>query len=159
MPITRQKTEITVRTTNPAEKSAVALITRYLDVDILAMRSYGDREGDVTLLISSDVPKTLRALQASGLRCKTNPVVLVGPLARPGLAAPIGSQLVAVGIEVQYSYSSQKQPRQHYLVFRTASDERACRVIEDIPFLRNQATGETRRRHPQPMTELSAHTA
>jgi hypothetical protein len=146
MSIACRKVEIAVRISEPTEVSAVALITWYPDIRVLAMRSYCDREGVVLLLVTTNPTKASQVLETSGFRCKASPVVLIGPLDRSGLASPIGLELARMGIEVLYSYSSRTESVKQYLVFKTTEDDRALRVFAISPTLQ-QATGNEYRQN------------
>ena len=134
----RRELEITVRTDEPNDMSAIGILDHYPDVEVLARRSYCDREGAVLLLVPTDIERALGVLEAAGFRCGTNPIILVGPLYGAALAAPIGTGLAILGIEVLYSYTSRMGHGRDYLVFKTSDDDQAIRMIEQSLAVRRQ---------------------
>lgn len=130
MAITRREIELTVRIGHePTEMSAVGIIAWHPDIEVMAMRSYCDHDGVVLLLVTTNPRKASHVLEASGFRCKSNPVLLVGPLHRPVLAAVIGAEFTGLGIEVLYSYASHIGNDRQYLVFKTTADDRAMEAL------------------------------
>jgi hypothetical protein len=138
MCVVRRELEITVRTDEPNDMSAVGILDRYPDVEVLARRSYCDREGGVLLLVPTDADRALGVLEAAGFRCRTNPIVLVGPFGNAVLAAPIGVGLAILGIEILYSYASHLDHGRDYLVFKTSDDDQSIRMIEESLAVRRQ---------------------
>jgi hypothetical protein len=122
--------EIAVRDNEESDVSALMALAYYRDLEILAMRSYCDRDGVVLLLVTNDSPRTRRVLEQVGYQCRTRPVVLVGPLDRRGCATPLQTELEASGIHVRYSYAHRTEQGDHYLAFKTEDDDRALRVLE-----------------------------
>lgn len=122
--------EIAVRVCDEeTDMSALMAISQYRDLKVLAMRSYCDRDGVVLLVVTNNTSKTFRILEAAGYQCSTNPIVLVGPLARRGCAVLLGSELKASGIRVLYFYSHRTESGLHYLAFRTEEDNRTLRTL------------------------------
>ena len=142
MSIVSREAEIAVRINEPTEISAVALLGWHPDVQVLAMRSYCDRDGVVLLVVTTNATKAAHILESAGFRCKANPVLLIGPLGRSGLAAPIGLELARAGIEVLYSYSSRKDREAYFLVFKTTEDVRAMRALALSPTIRQAINGD-----------------
>jgi hypothetical protein len=131
MSIIRREIELAVRIGDePTEMSAVGIIAWHTDVEVLAMRSYCDRNGVVLLLVTTNPRKASRVLEASGFHCQSNPVLLVGPLHRGAVAATIGTELAVLGIEVVYSYTCRIEGGHQYLVFKTSEDDRALQALE-----------------------------
>jgi hypothetical protein len=122
--------EIAVRANEESDVSALGALAYYPDLEVLAMRSYCDRDGVVLLLVTNDSPKTRRLLEKVGYQCRTRQVVLVGPLARRGWVAPLQTELEASGIRVRYSYAHRTEQGDHYLAFKTEDDDGALRVLE-----------------------------
>jgi hypothetical protein len=88
MSIAHREVELTVRIGHePTEISAVGIIAWQRDVEVLAMRSYCSQDGVVLLLVTTNPRKASRVLGAAGFQCKSNPIVMVGPLYRSGLAS------------------------------------------------------------------------
>jgi len=141
MAIAHRKVEIAVRVDESNDISAVGTLGWHSDVDVLATRSYFDRGGVVVLMVTSNSLKACRLLQEAGFHCKTSAVVLVGPLVRPGLAAPIGMELAAAGVDVLCAYAYRMDRDHHYLVFKTSADEHAMQIIETSETIR-ALTGE-----------------
>ena len=138
MPIARRQTEISARIGDePPEVSAMAVIAWYPDVEVFAMRSYSNRDGVVLLLVTTNAAKISHVLTAAGFHCEVNPVILIGPLDRPGWAAPIGVRLANAGIDVLSFYASHKEPDRRYLVFKTSDDDRAIQVLTSEPSTRS----------------------
>ena len=138
MSIIRREVEVTVRIGHePTEMSAVGIIAWHPDVEVLAMRSYCDHNGVVLLLVTTNPQKVTHVLEAAGFRCKANPVILIGPLQRSGLAARIGAELALLSIEVLYSYASRIGAGHHYLVFKTTEDDRALQALEGNASIRD----------------------
>ena len=135
--IASREVEISIRSNELTEVSAVSLVAWCRDIRVLAMRSYCDREGVILLLVTTNPSKASRVLELAGFHCKANPVVLIGPLNRTGLTAPVGHELDGMGIDVLYSYASQVEIGRNYLVYRTTDDERAVRMIEDSVAVHN----------------------
>jgi hypothetical protein len=131
MSIIRREIELAVRIgREPTELSAVGILAWHTDIEVLVMRSYCDQDGVVLLLVTTNPHKASQILEAAGFRCKSNQVLFVGPLHRSGLAALIGSELSALGIEVLYSYASSNGASHEYLVFKTTEDDRALQALE-----------------------------
>ena len=107
------------------------------DIEVLAMRSYCERDGVVLLLVTNNVSKTLRILETVGYQCSTRPIVLVGPLDRRGWGARLEDELDASGIRIHYSYAHRTENGQHFLAFKTEEDERAVRTLQVSAVLRN----------------------
>jgi len=131
MTILRREIELAVQLGDePTEMSAVGIIAWQPGIEVLAMRSYCGPDGVVLLLVTTNSRKASQLLEAAGFRCKSNPVILVGPLHRSGLAALIWTELAVLGIDVLYSYTSRIGAGQQYLVFKTTEDERALEALE-----------------------------
>ena len=144
--IARRETEISVRSDDDQlEVSATAVIAWYPDIEVFAMRSYCNRDGVVLLLVTTNAVKVSQVLKAAGFQCRVNPVVLIGPLNRSGWAAPIGVELVNVGIEILYSYTSHRERDRHYLVFKTSDDDRVIQVLTTSPAFRSLACSNSQR--------------
>jgi hypothetical protein len=143
MAITHRKVEIAVRVDESNEIKAIGTLGWHPDIDVLAMRSYCDRGGVVLLLVTSNPLKACRILEAAGLQCKSDSVVLVGPLGQSGRAASVGMILAEAGVNVLRAYASHLESGQHYLVFKTSEDERAMQVIESNMAIRNMARVES----------------
>ena len=122
--------EIAVRDNEESDISALMALAYHRDLEVLAMRSYCDRDGVVLLLVTNDSPRTRRVLEQVGYQCRTRPVVLVGPLARRGWATSLQTELESSGVHVRYSYAHRTEQGDHYLAFKTEDDDRALRVLE-----------------------------
>lgn len=145
MSIAHREVELTVRIGHePTEMSAVGIIAWQPDVEVLAMRSYCSQEGVVLLLVTTNPRKASQVLEAAGFQCKSNPIVMVGPLYRSGLASLIWTELAVMGIDVLYSYASRIESGSQYLVFKTTDDERAMQAIEVSASVRSVAQPKTR---------------
>lgn len=143
MAIAHRKMEIAVRVDEANEIGAIGKMGWHWDIDVLAMRSYCDRGGVVLLMVTSNPLKACRILQAAGFQLKTEPVVLVGPLVRSGLAAAVGMELARARIDVLRAYDSHIGRGQHYLVFKTTEDEHAMQLIENSATIRAMAWMES----------------
>lgn len=138
MSVVRREIELAVRIDHePTEMSAIGIIAWQPDVEVLAMRSYCDRDGVVLLLVTTNPRKASFVLESAGFRCKSNPVLLVGPLQQSAVTAMIGSKLAILGIEVLYSYASHTEEGRKCLVFKTTEDDRAMQALEDSPYFRD----------------------
>jgi hypothetical protein len=145
MSIAHREVELTVRIGyEPTEMSAVGIIAWQPDVEVLAMRSYCSQDGVVLLLVTTNPRKASRVLEAAGFECKSNPIVMVGPLYRSGLASLIWTELAVLGIDVLYSYASRIEPGSQYLVFKTTDDARAMEALEVSASVRSVAQPKTR---------------
>ena len=145
MSIAHREVELTVRIgSEPTEISAVGIIAWQPDVEVLAMRSYCSQEGVVLLLVTTNPRKASQVLEAAGFRCKSSPIVIVGPLYRSGLASLIWTELAVLGIDVLYSYASRIEAGSQYLVFKTTDDERAMQALEVSASVRSVAQPKTR---------------
>jgi hypothetical protein len=134
--------EIAVRVQDrELDVSALGAIALCPDLEVLAIRSYCDRDGVVLLLVTNNPTKTTRVLETVGYQCRTKPVVLVGPLDRRGWAASLEAELKASGIRVFYSYAHQTERGQHYLAFQTEEDDRAVRILQASSTLRGATRG------------------
>ena len=123
--------EIAVRAEHEdTDVTALMAIARCQDLNILAMRSYCDRDGVVLSLVTNDPRKTARLLERFGYRCGTSPVVLIGPLARRGWAMPLREELEASGVSVKYWYAHRAESGQHFIVIKTAEDKRALEILQ-----------------------------
>jgi hypothetical protein len=132
MSIVRREIELAVQIGHePTELSAVGIIAWQPDVEVLAMRSYCDRDGVVLLMVTTNPRKASLVLESAGFRCKSNPVLLAGPLQRCAVAAMIADELAVLGIEVLYSYASHTEAGQKCLVFKTTEDDRAMQALDD----------------------------
>lgn len=128
--VTRQ-VEIGVRlTSNPASLGKLMATTVSCGSEVLASSCHWDHAGAVVKLVTEDGPRTTRALEAAGFKCKSNPVVLVEMPDQPGLAALLGGKLTAAGIDVLYSYSLRSERDRAYVVFKTTNDTRAIYMLE-----------------------------
>jgi len=131
MSILRREIELAVQVGDePTEVSAVEIIAWQPGIEVLAMRSYCGPDGVVLLLVTTNSRKASQVLEAAGFRCKSNPVILVGPLRQSGLAALIWTELAVLGIDVLYSYTSRIGAGHQYLVFKTTEDDRAMEALE-----------------------------
>jgi hypothetical protein len=145
MSIAHREVELTVRIGyEPTEMSAVGIIAWQPDVEVLAMRSYCSQDGVVLLLVTTNPRKASRVLEAAGFQCRSNPIVLVGPLCRSGLASLIWTELAVLGIDVLYSYTSRIEAGSQYLVFKTTDDERAMQALEVNANVRSVTRPKTR---------------
>lgn len=145
MSILRREIELTVQLgEEPTEMRAMGIVSWLPDIEVLAMRSYCGPSGLVLLLITTDPCKASDVLQAAGFRCKSNPVILVGPLCRSGLAASVGTELANLGIDVLYSYVSRAKAGYQYLVLRTTEDDRAVPALEASAGIRDAAQWKSR---------------
>jgi len=154
MSIARRETEISVRSDDDqTEVSATEVIAWYPDIEVFAMRSYCTSDGVVLLLVTTNAVKTSNVLKAAGFQCRVNPVVLIGPLNRSGWAAPIGVELVNVGIEILYSYTSHRERDLHYLVFKTSDDDRVIQVLTTSPAFRSLVYSDSQRDQPMAIAE------
>ena len=131
--------EIAVQDNEELDVSALRAIAQYPDLEVLAMRSYCDRDGVVLLLVTNNSRQTTRLLEKVGYQCRTRPVILVGPLSRRGWTASLQSELETLGIHVRRSYAHRTERGQHYLAFQTEDDERALRALELSDALRGAA--------------------
>lgn len=123
--------EIAVRVQDEElDVTALGAIAQYPDLEVLAMRSYCDRDGVVLLLVTNNPARTARVLEMVGYQCRTKPIVLVGPLDRRGWAAPLQAELEASGIHVHYSYAHRTERGHHYVAFKTEEDDGALRALE-----------------------------
>jgi hypothetical protein len=126
----RREIEITVRIGNEStEMGALGVIAWHPDIEVLATRLYQDRDGVALLLVTTNPQKASHVLESAGFRCKSNPVVLVGPLSNFGLGALIGAELAVLGIEILYSYASRVGTDDQYLILKTTDDERAMQML------------------------------
>src|SRR5258706_10760830 len=92
--------EITVRATGGSGGlGRLMATTASCGADVLAAHSYWDGVSTVVLLVTQDAPRTMRALEGAGYKCKKTPVVLVVTPNKPGLAALLGVKLKAAGIK------------------------------------------------------------
>lgn len=138
MPVIRREIELAVRIGHePTEMSAIGIIAWQPDVEVLATRSYCDRDGVVLLLVTTNPRKASLVLESAGFRCTSNPVLLAGPLQRCAVATMVGAELAVLGIDVLYSYASHTEDGRKCLVFKTSEDERAMQVLEDSASLRD----------------------
>ncbi|HUJ11203.1 MAG TPA: hypothetical protein VL171_14370 [Verrucomicrobiae bacterium] len=139
--------EIAVRTWNEElDVTALMAIAQCPDLEVLAMRSYCDRDGVVLLLVTNNPFKTTRLLERIGYHCHRKPVLLVGPLARRGWTPSLRAELEGSGIHVVYSYAHRTERGQHYIALKTEEDERALRVLEVSSTLQGAKHGLTRNR-------------
>ena len=146
MSIARRETEISVLIGHePPEASATAVIALHPDIEVLTMRSYCNRDGVVLLLVTTNAVKTTRVLKAAGFQCQINPVILIGPINRLAWVDQIGVELANAGIEVLYSYTSQRDCDRHYLVFRTSDDDRAIEALTTGPAFQPLACNDFQR--------------
>src|SRR5712675_2172336 len=123
--------EITVRATGGSGVlGRLMATTASCGAEVLAAHSYWDGTSTVVRLVTQDAPRTMRALEGAGYRCKANPIVLVEAPNKPGLAAVLGGKLMAAGIKVFYSYSFRTEDNRSYIVFRTFDDERAVYMLQ-----------------------------
>src|SRR5882724_9405066 len=83
--------EITVRATGGSGGlGRLMATTASCGADVLAAHSFWDGVSTVVLLVTQDAPRTMRALEGAGYKCKKTPVVLVATPNKPGLAALLG---------------------------------------------------------------------
>ncbi len=96
---------------------------------ILACCSYCDRFGTVVRVVTEDAEKTAQALAAEGIGCRKDSVVLIHTQSSPTAAARVGTLLALADIQVLYSYSSWDEENLWAVVFKTADDARATRLL------------------------------
>jgi hypothetical protein len=137
--------EIAVQENEELDVPALMAIAQYPDLEVLALRSWCERDGVVLHLVTNNPVKTTRLLEQVGYRCRTRPVLLVGPLARRGCTVPLQTELEASGIQVRYSYAHRTKRGHHYLAFKTEEDDRALRVLEVSATLQEEMGDETGR--------------
>lgn len=96
---------------------------------ILAFCWYCDRCGTVVRLVTENARETARALTAEGIGCTRDNVVLIQAGSSPTVAARVGTLLALTDIPVLYSYSSWDEANLGAVVFKTADNARAARVL------------------------------
>ena len=96
---------------------------------ILACCCYCDRFGTVVRMVTEDAGKTAQALAAEGFLSTMDNVVLVRTQNSPAAAARIGISLAWANVQVHYSYSSWDEENQSAVVFKTADDAGAARLL------------------------------
>ena len=125
-----QHAELIVRIANdPASLGKLMAVVGSCGVEILAACSYWDHAGAVMMLVTNDTQRTIRALAAAGFECKSSRILLVEARDKPGLAAWLGSKLLAADIGVVYSYTFRSERNLSYLVFKTTDDDRAMDLL------------------------------
>jgi hypothetical protein len=131
MPKARTEVELAVRLGNePGALGRVLSVVAAAKVDVFAYCSYSDRQETVVLLVTDNALSAKRALEAAGLLCRANSVVVVGATEQVGGAALLGARLGYAGIHILYSYASTAGPDQFYAVFKTSDDQRAISVLD-----------------------------
>ena len=136
----RKEIELAVRVGNkPAALGEVLASIASHGVNVLAYCTYSDGDDLTVLLITDNAFTAKEALQAAGLSCKANSVVLVGASDEIGAAARIGMHLGVAGVEILYSYASSSGGDQFVAVFKTTDDERAIQALEVCPQARAAA--------------------
>jgi hypothetical protein len=102
---------------------------------VLASCCYCDRSGTVVRLVTDNAEKTARALAAEGFGCARDTVVVVQTECSPRAVARIVGLLARANVPVLYSYLSWDEKDLTALVFKTADDAIAARLV------RAQASG------------------
>ena len=131
----RKETELAVR----ADDSSVTLadvleILTTCGINVLACSSYCDWHGPVVLVVTKEVMKAKRTLEAAGLKCTANSVIMVASKSRVGAVAWFGAQVCGAGIDILYSYASALHGERFCAVFKTADDDRALRALAETHF-------------------------
>lgn len=131
MPKAVQHLELTVRLTTSAS-SMSEVLQRIADqgCNVLAYCSYWDRDASVIQMVVDDPQRAKQAIDAVGLPCRVNPVILVRETDSVGAAARLGSTLQRAGVEILYSYASSSGAREFWAVFKTSNDAEALRLLD-----------------------------
>ena len=126
-----QETELAIRIDNdPGTLGRVLDFVQAEGFHVVAYSSYADWDGAVLLLVVREAWRVKAALEAQGLTCKTNSIVVVDAADRVGTVARCGILLGNAGIEILYSYASVSAMNRCYAVFKTTDEERALRVLD-----------------------------
>jgi hypothetical protein len=129
--IATKQVEIIVRVEDgPAALGHLMGVVSSCGSEVLAACSYWDQEGAVVMLVTENVLRAVRALEAAGYKWKSSEVVLVEIPERAGIAALLGAKLSSAGVNILYSYAFRSDRDQSYVVFKTTDDERAIYLLE-----------------------------
>jgi hypothetical protein len=94
----------------------------------------------VTLVVADKPQRARSVLEQAGIKCRTNPVVLVRAPPQPAIAARLGMHLTAAQIGIHYCYTTQVEATAAHVVFKTTDDDRAVRVLEACALRQDQWT-------------------
>jgi len=119
---------------------------------ILACCCYCDRYGTVVRLVTEDAEKTAQALAAEGIACTRDRVVLVYTENSPTAPARIGASLAWANVQVLYSYSSWDEDDHSAVVFKTADNAGAVRLLRAQAAESASRTPESRGDHAKHST-------
>ncbi|MCS7049322.1 MAG: hypothetical protein NZ483_08530 [Verrucomicrobiae bacterium] len=126
----RQHVELTVRiAANVSSLSDVLSRIAQQGCNILAYCSYWDRDASVLHMVVDDPQLAKRTIEASGLPCRANPVILVQETDSVGAAARLGQTLQRAGVDILYSYASSSGAPVFWAVFKTTNDQEALRLL------------------------------
>jgi hypothetical protein len=123
--------EITIRgrMVHGAEERVLAVLDS-LDLHVFGSRSCRFGDAEMVLAVVSDGSLAREALEAAGLECQKIASVLVLPAAEGDRKTALPACLSRAGIGILYCYSLWPDNGEDCLVFKTADDDLACRVIK-----------------------------
>ena len=125
-----RQTELAVRPEDESVALTDALeILAARGIDVIAHSLYADWKGMVLLVVTEDVRRAQRALEATGFKCESNPVIMVEAREQVGVVASLGVQLHQAGVPIEYSHMATSSDEMYFAVFKTGDDDGALRAL------------------------------
>jgi hypothetical protein len=111
-----------------AENLLTTLETRRIEV--LAHCCVPAQSGALWLVVTEKPRETAAVVEQGGLKCQTNPVVLVRTPSQPAIAARLGMHLTAARLGIRYCYATWRGATNAHIVFKTTDDDHAVCVLQ-----------------------------
>jgi hypothetical protein len=126
-----RQTELAVRPEDESVALTDALeILASRGIGVIAHSLYADWSGMVLLVVTEDVHRAKRALEATGFECESNAVIMVEAPEEIGVVASLGAQLHQAGVPIEYSHMATSGDEMYFAVFKTRDDDRAVRALQ-----------------------------
>jgi len=112
-------------------------------IEVLAHCCASHAGGNHLLMVLENVEAACAMVRSAGYKCDTKPIIWIAAPCRVGLAALLGQQLRAEGVNILYTYGSWDAWPRAVLVFKTTHDDRAFGILnaalEDLMLARRSA--------------------
>jgi hypothetical protein len=126
----KPRTELKVEVENkPGELTKVLAVLAKSGVNALAFCGYAVNGGGVIMVVPDHDGKATKALEASGYKVTSGPVLAVQTAAGQGAGAKLAKKLSDAGINVDYAYASSIGSGQGMAIFRVADIEKAIKAL------------------------------
>ena len=107
----------------------IAEAMRLAGVNILAISAYERDGGAKFLMVTSDNAKATEALADLGGDIREKSIVIVDMPNTPGALEVAARKIADAGINIEYSYGTAGAADMATVVFKTADDEQAARLL------------------------------